>query len=54
MGTLLDKIKKTSDYLFSRIMSEKIDTDKDGYLTYEELKKWVEHVSHRYLPYMYM
>ena len=32
---------------FIRKICDKIDSDKDGYLTYEELKKWVEHISHR-------
>ena len=34
---------------FCRIIFEKIDTDKDGYLTHDELKKWVEHISHTYV-----
>ena len=36
-------------FIVHRLICSKIDKDSDGFITHEELKKWVEHVSHRYV-----
>ncbi len=35
--------------LFFRIICDKIDTDNDQYLSHDELREWVVHVSRRYV-----
>lgn len=35
--------------IFFRIIVDKIDEDKDGKVTEEELKKWIQYVQRRYI-----
>lgn len=37
------------ELFYVRLISQRIDSDSDGYITHEELKQWVEHVSDRYV-----
>lgn len=36
--------------LLPRVIVDKIDKDKDGQVTQDELKSWVQHVSKRFVP----
>lgn len=49
--TLLDNVREQAEcfsFLYSMLV-ERIDEDKDGYVTVEEMKRWIKHAQKRWI-----